>query len=137
MAIETRSGRCLCGACHYEIDGPLDTAGVCYCEDCRRVTGSAFGVSVRVLKSNLRLSGETRAFTKAAESGARLARHFCGTCGSPLYTASDRHPEAVFIKAGSLDDGAALVIDRVMWIRSKANWADIPASAKIFDKGRM
>ncbi len=136
MAREIFSGRCLCGACQYEIDGPLEAAGVCYCEDCRRVTGSAFGVSFRVREDNLRLTGQANSFAKAADGGAILTRHFCGTCGSPLFTASDRHADAVFIKAGSLDQGANLVIDRVMWTHSKADWADIPATAKAFDKGK-
>jgi hypothetical protein len=100
------------------------------------VTGSAFGVSFRVDKARLSRSGETRVFAKHADSGRNLLRHFCPDCGSPLYTESEDHPDAVFIKAGSLDHPDELELDRLMWTTSKVTWADIPAEIQTFDRGR-
>ena len=37
------SGSCLCRSCVYQIDGGIEPAGVCHCEDCRKVTGGPFG----------------------------------------------------------------------------------------------
>ena len=50
------------------------------------------------------VQGSPRGFTKSGHSGNPLTRYFCPDCGSPLYTASPRHPEFFYIKAGSLDD---------------------------------
>jgi hypothetical protein len=130
------TGRCLCGACAYTLDALLAPGGICHCEDCRRVTGSAFGVSFRAERSKLARYGVTRVFRKTADSGAELSRHFCPQCGSPLYTESEAHADAVFIKAGSLDDPDALVIDRQMWMVSRTAWLDNAAAHQIFEKGR-
>jgi len=64
------SGGCCCGGIRYEYEGEVGTAGYCHCEDCRRISGSAFGVSVRVAAKGFRVvRGEMKAFTKAGESG--------------------------------------------------------------------
>ncbi|KAJ9092705.1 hypothetical protein QFC19_008630, partial [Naganishia cerealis] len=38
-----------------------------------------------------------------ADSGFRMERNFCGTCGSSLFACPDSKPDIVFVKAGSLD----------------------------------
>ncbi|HEY9010391.1 MAG TPA: GFA family protein, partial [Devosia sp.] len=79
----TVTGGCLCGAVRYEVSGEIGPAGYCHCEDCRRVSGSAFGVSVRVPRTAFRIvSGTPKSFTKTGDSGRLVARHFCGDCGS-------------------------------------------------------
>ena len=98
-------GGCLCGAIRFAVVGSLAPAAYCHCSDCRKCTGSAFNVSVPVSVDifNL-LSGKPKGFSKTADSGNELTRHFCPECGSPLYTSSPRHPDRVYVKAGSLDD---------------------------------
>ncbi len=130
------TGHCLCGVCRYEHAGPLEPGGICYCEDCRRVTGSAFGVSFRADKANLKRFGLTMAYPKIADSGARLTRHFCKFCGSPMYTLSDAHPDSVYVKAGTLNDPNLLTIDRQMWLCSRVAWSQPPPDIQSFDKGR-
>lgn len=41
------TGGCLCGQIQYEYKGEVGPAVYCHCSDCRKVTGSAFIVSVR------------------------------------------------------------------------------------------
>ena len=130
------AGQCLCGAITYEVDGPLEPAGACHCEDCRRVSGTAFGVSFRVSREHLRISGTPARFEKSADSGAILTRSFCRDCGSPLFTESATHADAIYVKAGSLDDPAAITIDREIWTISRVNWSEIPASVKSYERGR-
>src|SRR6478752_7454450 len=88
------TGRCLCGATAFEYSGEIGPAGYCHCSDCRRVTGSAFNVSVRVEADKFRVArGQPKGFAKLADSGNELTRHFCAECGSPIYTSSPSHPE--------------------------------------------
>jgi len=48
-------GGCLCGLIRYRLtDEPL-TLCTCHCTDCQRLTGSAFALSMIVLKSGLHL----------------------------------------------------------------------------------
>ncbi len=132
------SGGCCCGAIRYEYMGEVGAAGYCHCEDCRRISGSAFGVSVRVAAKNFRIvRGEPKGFTKPGESGRAATRYFCPDCGSPIYTAPALHPETVFIKAGSLDDPTLVKPDRQAWTRSRVAWATIAPGLTTYEKNRV
>lgn len=131
------TGGCLCGNIRYEYLGEVGPASYCHCADCRRCTGSAFNVGVRVDARLFRLvQGAPKAFEKAGESGSRLSRHFCPDCGSPLFTSSPRHPEALYVKAGSLDDPAMVAPAYQSWLDSKVVWAAIPPDLPGHAKGR-
>jgi len=67
------SGRCQCGAVRYELTGFPLFAGFCYCEDCRRSTGS-HSASLAVLESELNMTGTTRELTVIAVAGSRNPR---------------------------------------------------------------
>lgn len=40
-----RIARCCCGNCTIEVTGEPEMHGVCHCSNCKRRTGSAFGIS--------------------------------------------------------------------------------------------
>src|ERR1700722_5446019 len=83
---EPLTGGCLCGEVRYSVDAAVETLGACYCDDCRRITSAGGSVNAVVPSSAFRLTkGETRVFTKTADSGNPLHRHFCGACGSWIY----------------------------------------------------
>ncbi|MCA8899603.1 MAG: GFA family protein [Hyphomonas sp.] len=131
------SGSCLCRSCVYQIDGGIEPAGVCHCEDCRKVTGGPFGVSFRVPKDRFHITGRTASYSKPADSGTVLTRHFCPVCGSPLYTESGAHADAVYVKAGTLDQPEAITIERQAWLASAVAWAAIPPGVATYQKGRI
>ena len=58
------AGRCLCGAVTYETDAEPISVTYCHCDDCRRTTGSAYNVGVRVPTSPLRVNGQIKSFIK-------------------------------------------------------------------------
>lgn len=130
-------GRCLCGHVVYEYTGSVGPANYCHCEDCRRCTGSAFNVGVRFEVAEFRITaGSPKGFTKRGESGNALTRHFCPACGSPIFTSSPRHPEWVYVKAGSLDDPTIVVPVAEHWTRSAVPWRHIDPAILSFVKGR-
>ena len=135
-AAESFSGSCLCRSCSYRIEGGIEPAGVCHCEDCRKVTGSPFGVSFRVLKNRFSMTGKSASYARPADSGAVLTRHFCPSCGSPLYTESENHPDAIYVKAGTLDQPDAIHVERQAWMSSRVHWAEIPPGIATYEKGR-
>jgi hypothetical protein len=134
---QTVTGGCLCGAVRYEVAGEIGSAGYCHCEDCRRVSGSAFGVSVRVASADFRIvAGSPKGFTKPGDSGRLVTRFFCPDCGSPLYTQPPLHPDVVFIKAGSLDDPTVVHPNRQAWTRSRVSWSDIDPAIASYETSR-
>jgi hypothetical protein len=135
--MQTITGGCLCGAVRYEFSGEVGPAGYCHCEDCRRTSGSAFGVSVKVAANGFRFTrGTAKSFTKRGDSGRSVTRRFCGDCGSPLCTMPPLHPDVVFIKAGSLDDPSVVVANRQAWTRSRVPWSEIPSGLLAYETNR-
>jgi hypothetical protein len=132
----TVTGSCLCSAVTFECE-EVGPAGFCHCEDCRRCTGSAFSISVPCALSGFRkLTGHLGSFTKTGATGSEISRHFCVSCGSPIFTSSPRHPEVIYIKAGVLDDPNAVKPDRQAWTGSKVSWAEISTDIASFQKGK-
>ena len=131
------SGRCACGGVTYEYAGEVGPANYCHCEDCRRSTGSAFNIGVRLGSSGFRISsGTPKPFTKCGESGRELTRHFCPDCGSPIFTSSPGHPEYVYVKAGTLDDPTIVKPTHQSWVTSAVPWSRIGDELRSFEKGR-
>lgn len=130
-------GGCLCGATCYTYKGPIGPSSYCHCEDCRRCTGSAFNVSVRVevMKFEI-LSEPLSGFTTVSEAGNKLTRHFCSNCGSPIYTSSDKHPDYYYVKAGSFNDPDIVKPGYQSWTSSAVEWATIKSDLLCFEKGR-
>ncbi|MFT8245942.1 GFA family protein [Roseomonas sp. BN140053] len=97
------TGGCQCGAVGFEISGAPAALVVCHCGQCRKQSASAFGISVRVDASQLRLRrGEPRSWSRPTESGHVLRCSFCGTCGTRLWHQREGGG-TLSVKGGSLD----------------------------------
>lgn len=134
---ETVTGSCLCGAITFEYTGPIGNAAYCHCTDCRKTTGSAFNISIGLPSADFNVvTGTPKGFTKTADSGQQLTRHFCPDCGSPLFTSYPAKPDIVYVKAGVLNDPTVVRPAYQSWTTSSVVWAHIPDSLQAFDKGR-
>ncbi|MEN9314322.1 MAG: hypothetical protein RIS35_715 [Pseudomonadota bacterium] len=134
---EPLTGGCLCGAIRYELQAPVEALVACYCSDCRHASGTAASINARVPASGFRIvSGRTRIFGKAADSGRMLHRHFCGDCGSPIYSQHADGPDLLILKAGSLDRQQGMQLAANIWVRSAPPWARVDATVPSFEEGR-
>ena len=132
---EPLTGGCLCGEIRYVVDSPVERLAACYCSDCRRMTSAGFSVNAVVPASAFRLTkGQTKVFTKTADSGADLHRHFCGDCGSWIYNPMGGDPERIVLKAGAFDRHEGMKIVLNLWTRSRAPWALMDATLPTHEK---
>src|SRR5215475_11414463 len=94
-ASERFEASCLCGGIQLSYSGELGPSNYCHCEDCRKANGSAFNIGVRVHRRDLevRATTEMRSYEFVSDSGRKIERCFCGTCGSPIYTLHPALPE--------------------------------------------
>jgi hypothetical protein len=126
-------GSCQCGAIRYEIAAGHHQLYVCHCNECRKQSASAFGISLIVARSAFRLkSGTPRFWSRPTNSGHWLDCAFCPDCGSRLWHARRGDAATVSVKGGSLDAPIDLSDAVHIWTARKLAGVEIPASALQF-----
>ena len=123
-------GSCLCGAIAFEFDndGVAWVVG-CYCTNCRKVSGSQYGVYLQVRIASFRwLSGQDHVATYESSPGNN--RGFCRTCGcvAPVVTAYG----AVRVPGGALDEDPGLVPEVILFSDRKAGWCTADQAHQTF-----
>jgi hypothetical protein len=118
------TGRCLCGAVRYEIEGELAGVQLCHCAMCRRASGAAFAANMPVRAEDFRIVAGA-ATLKSYESSPGKTRLFCDACGSPIISRTTADPGMVRVRAGTLDEPAAIAAVFHFHVASKASWLPI------------
>lgn len=130
-------GACLCGNVTFSYNGEIADAAYCHCTDCRRTTGSAFNISIGLEAARFEITGGApKEFTKTADSGSSVTRHFCGDCGAPLFTTSPSNPDRIYVKAGALDDPGIVRPAFQSWTRSRVSWSHIAGDLPGYETDR-
>lgn len=133
---EPFTGGCACGAVRYACDARPFVAYACHCTDCRKRSGSAFGVSVQVPAESVRLvTGAPARRTRVAESGNRLDVHFCAACGTTLWNRNRARPRVAVVTGGSIDDAGRFPIQAHIWTRSALPWVLLGDDLERFETG--
>lgn len=126
------TGRCLCGKVSYRCDDPIEKLVLCACRACRYTTGGQANAGAVVRTEALHLAGETSGYTAPGGSGQPMTRHFCPSCGTPVYTSLSGRPEVVVLRAGTLDDQQSLKVVARIWTSSAEPWHTVPADVPDF-----
>lgn len=100
QVMPTIRGRCLCGACLFELSGSPNWVGHCHCESCRRATASPFTTWIGQENGRWRFLGD---MPVSFVSSPGNTRGFCGKCGSPMFFRAQRFPNEVHFYAALLD----------------------------------
>lgn len=127
----TRTGRCLCGAVTYRIEGDPIATAICHCDHCQRHGGSAFSVNLMVLEDQIAIDGELQTYEETGEEGdaVYVRRRFCGSCGSSILSELVQTAGMVAVKAGTLDDRSDVQPQLEVWCVDRQPWVDIPGLA--------
>jgi hypothetical protein len=116
-------GQCHCGRVTYEAEIDPEGVSICHCTDCQSLTGSPFRVTVLCDAGQVRLTrGQPKLYAKAGDNGRRWIQHFCGDCGSPLFTRGEGGRLDFGIRWGSIRQRRELQPARQIWCRSAAPW---------------
>jgi hypothetical protein len=126
------TGGCLCGAVRYEIIGDPLFSGRCYCEDCRKASGTGHSAVMAIAQPTFKVTGKLKGFAKVADSGQRSTRNFCPTCGSGIYTAPSAMAGVVFVKASTLDDPERFLGGASIYASRAPSWDQPPVGSPAF-----
>ena len=133
----TISGKCLCGSIEVlqtrrQIKSLPVTARVANVQP-----GAASYNFIKSDESAKVVTGKTKAFHEKADSGNSLQRHFCGDCGSPIYSVTTSYPGVKIWKAGLFADYDGMEIVTNIWCDSAPTWASIDKSIPSHAKARQ
>ena len=102
---KARTARCACGQLRIVCEGAPEKVSACHCLECRRRTGSAFGIAAFYDRKRTLASGTSHVCERGSDSGFSIAHHFCPICGSTVFWYPARKPEQVAVAGGCFADG--------------------------------
>lgn len=98
------NGSCMCGDIQFDTSAAPAFAANCHCKDCRQATGAAYATINFVSTDHISLKGTPKQFAHKADSGNTLTKHFCGNCGSTLFTSNSAREGMMGIMAGVVNN---------------------------------
>jgi hypothetical protein len=119
------TGRCCCGAVRFRSDHEPIAVRACWCRDCQYLASGNATVNAIFRTDGFTCSGAVSEFVSNADSGSVMRRSFCPTCGTPLFSKSDRRPHLLVVRAGALDDPEIGRPSAFIWTASAPSWGYI------------
>ena len=116
-------GRCHCGAIQFEMPDQAAHSTICYCNDCRRHSGTPLSAWAMVPAASVIVRGEPKLYA-SSESGRRS---FCGACGTGLFltNAALAQMGMMQVRVATLDDPDAIpptmqvqTAEEIGWMKS-------------------
>lgn len=120
------TGECFCGAITYRVMGEIAPATRCHCSRCRKAfSGAASAMSAVTVDQFSWTGGEDGLKIYAGKHGYGIG--FCTTCGSTLVGLKDG--VVMGITLGTLNGDPPIVVEKHLFVGSKASWDMIGDSA--------
>ncbi len=119
------TGGCGCGAVRWELSEPAVSAVYCHCTRCQRRTGTAASISTEIVPGSFRIT-EGEQFVEAWVPDEGFEKHFCGLCGSALYSMSPDDPDIVAPRMGGYDGDPGVRPSARQFTDYAAPWEPIP-----------
>lgn len=127
------TGSCLCGTVRYTVKGPFKAAANCHCNTCKKSVGSAFQSLAFAEEDNFALVAG-RDQLAAYRVSDRAVKHFCRTCGTPIYNLHSNFPGNCLVTLGSLDVPALVTPAVNVYCENMLPWVGNIAALKSFDR---
>jgi hypothetical protein len=118
------SGRCICGAVVFEVNGALRDVHLCHCTECRRWAGHVWAASEAAWADLGFAEDRGLRWIDSPDSEYAARRGFCSECGSSLFwrvPGSDR----VSLAAGCLDGPTGLETTEQIWVDSVGDYYEL------------
>ncbi|TLU64555.1 GFA family protein [Thalassotalea litorea] len=126
------NGGCCCGSVTFKLEDNFAKFFFCYCEQCRKLTGSAHAANLFTSPSNIEwIKGEEK--IKRYDHPTRsFARSFCSECGSGLPYLS-QSGKFLIVPAGSLNEEPSKSLDAQIFCEEQAQWHKVGLNAVKFE----
>ena len=116
------TGGCSCGNFRFEFKCELAMAVHCHCKNCQKSSGTGSAAVFATNRSNYVFTGKTSSYKYIGDSGKVVERHFCPTCGSPLFSDVEILPDMIFARIASLDEPSQIKPSMHIYCDSSQVW---------------
>ncbi len=127
-------GSCECKSIQYKFTGEPLTCYACHCTDCQTSSGSAFGLSMIINKSDIEIIKGKIAITIINVNDTKVQKHHCPQCGTPFWFSADEYPGIVALKPGTFDDTSWFSPVAHLWVRSAQPWVIFDSFTPQYEK---
>lgn len=123
------NGSCLCGRVQYAIAAELKSFYFCHCEQCRKITGSAFAANILAKPTEIEWLSGAEIIKRFDYPGERsFSKIFCRECGSGL-PFLNKSGTTLIIPAGSLDCDLPLQPGHNIFWDDRSSWYEAGVEA--------
>lgn len=124
-----RIAECCCGEISITVEDEPLTHAVCHCANCRKRTGSAFGISAYFDKKQvIEKKGTPSCYTlHHKQLDHDQERYFCSRCGTTLYWLISTMPDHIGISGGCFTQAPLGEPSMAVSVGQKYPWLSIPA----------
>ena len=123
------SGSCLCGKVKYSVVTDIKDFYFCHCEQCRKITGSAFAANILTSPATVNWVSGFEMVKRFDYPGERIfTKVFCTHCGSGL-PFLNKKGDALIIPAGSLDYYPNIKPNENIFWADRASWYEAGIAA--------
>lgn len=124
-------GGCQCEALRFELKAEPLFTHACHCLNCRRRSGTAFGLNTIVLKDDFAV---TRGELVTRQISPRTKVYLCAACNTAVYSSSTRFPTTYNLRGGTVDDPSFVEPGAHIWVKRKHPWIQLPGTVPQFDE---
>ena len=126
------TGSCKCGQVRYNVVGPALQVVACHCGLCRSMTGAPFSSYLVIREEHFAvISGRETLVNYAVTE--RTKRHFCATCGTPIFNSNPHtYKGLAMIYLGTIEGHENLTPGISIYCESKLPWVSVHESSKSF-----
>jgi hypothetical protein len=121
-----RTATCSCGNVSVTCSGEPAKVSLCHCRACQKRTGSTYGIGAFFPDTAIAAQGETRAYTRASDSGHDVTFHFCPVCGSTVWWQASRLPGMTAVAVGAFADPQFPRPQQAVYAEHRHDWVVVP-----------
>jgi hypothetical protein len=132
---DIHEGGCLCGAVRYRVEGNPEVAYICHCTNCKRYTGSAFGISVVFSKNAVQIiKGNLKMYEYRSDETSRWIKlEFCPNCGTAVTGVAEVAPSMRVVTVGTFDNPNWVKPQWAQFTRSALQWVVHSPNIEIYE----
>ncbi len=125
---------CACGQASITVSALPTMHAVCHCTNCKRRTGSAFGISAYFDRTAVvSIDGATKVYAFHHQTQKHdQERHFCERCGTTLYWFVSALPDKIGIAGGCFADDGLPEPSYTVTDRKRERWVGLPTRWKVY-----